>query len=103
MKELNPSVLISLNRIGDQEISTVLLYRFDNEPRVWETCVFKDNGDNNVVARYNSESEAIRGHNQLVERELMSQWDRESKKEKAQFARDNPELVARWKREQKGK
>jgi len=100
---MNPSVQISLNRIGGREISTVLLYRFDNEPKIWETCIFEDNGNSDVVARYTTEAEAITGHNQLIERELMLQWSRESKKEKAQFVRDNPELVARWKREQKGK
>ena len=63
---MTPSVQISLNRIGDREISTVLLYRFDNEPRVWETCIFEDNGNSDVVARYATESEAIAGHNSYV-------------------------------------
>jgi hypothetical protein len=63
---MNPSVQISLNRIGDREISTVLLYRFDNEPRVWETCIFEDNGNSDVVARYVTKSEAIAGHNSYV-------------------------------------
>jgi len=63
---MTPSVQISLNRIGDREISTVLLYRFDNEPRVWETCIFEDNGNSDVVARYVTESEAIAGHNSYV-------------------------------------
>jgi hypothetical protein len=63
---MNPSVQISLNRIGDREISTVLLYRFDNEPRVWETCIFEDNGNSDVVACYVTEAEAIAGHNSYV-------------------------------------
>ena len=63
---MTPSVQISLNRIGDREISTVLLYRFDNEPRVWETCIFEDNGNSDVVARYATEAEAIAGHNSYV-------------------------------------
>ena len=63
---MTPSVQISLNRIGDREISTVLLYRFDNEPRVWETCIFEDSGNSDVVARYATEAEAIAGHNSYV-------------------------------------
>jgi hypothetical protein len=42
------------------------LYRFDNEPRAWETCIFEDNGNSDVVARYATESEAIAGHNSYV-------------------------------------
>ena len=70
---MNPSVQISLNRIGDREISTVLLYRFDNEPRVWETCIFEDNGNSDVVARYTTEAEAIAGHNQIFMNEITAE------------------------------
>lgn len=70
---MNPSVQISLNRIGNKEISTVLLYRFDNEPRVWETCIFEDNGNSDVVARYDTEAEAIAGHNQIFMNEITAE------------------------------
>jgi hypothetical protein len=70
---MNPSVQISLNRIGDREISTVLLYRFDNEPRVWETCIFEDNGNSDVVARYATEAEAIAGHNKIFMNEITAE------------------------------
>ena len=70
---MNPSVQISLNRIGNKEISTVLLYRFDNEPKTWETCIFEDNGNSDVVARYATEAEAITGHNQIFMNEITAE------------------------------
>jgi hypothetical protein len=65
-----PPVQLCLNRIGGKEISTVLLPRFENEVKVWETCVFYDIGNSDVVARYVTEADAIQGHNTLILQEL---------------------------------
>ena len=66
-----PPVQISLNKINGMEISTVLLPRFSNDPKVWETCIFDDDGNSNVVSRYTREIDAINGHNRLIQHELM--------------------------------
>ena len=68
---LFPGKQIALNRVGDREISTVDLPRFPGEVEVvYETCVFFDNNDSNVVARYDSEAEAHRSHNAIVQHEM---------------------------------
>ena len=69
--QFQPPVQICLNRINDKEISTVLLPRFDNEVKVWETCVFYAKSSD-VVARYITEADAIEGHNTLVLQEFKS-------------------------------
>jgi hypothetical protein len=68
-----PPVQISLNKINGMEISTVLLPRFSNEPKVWETCIFYAKGNSNVVSRYTTEIDAINGHNRLIQHELMQE------------------------------
>ena len=66
-----PGKQIALNRVGDREISTVKLPRFPGDVKVvYETCIFFDNDDSNVVARYDSEVEAHRSHNTIVQHEM---------------------------------
>ena len=58
---------VALTRVGNLEISTVELPRFLNESRVvYETCIFPDDGLSDVVARYDSETAAARGHADIV-------------------------------------
>ena len=68
---LFPGKQIALNSVGDREISTVELPRLPGEVEVvYETCIFFDNGDSNVVARYDSEAAAQRSHNAIVQHEM---------------------------------
>ena len=57
---------VALDRVGTVEISTVKL---NSAGRGWETCLFYDNGDNNVVAQYDTEAEAVKNHKFLVQHE----------------------------------
>ena len=57
---------VALDRVGTVEISTVKL---NSAGRGWETCLFYDNGDNKVVATYDSEAEAVKNHKFLVDHE----------------------------------
>jgi hypothetical protein len=61
---------IALNRVGEMEISTVELPRFAGEDIVYETCIFYDNGNSNVVAQYKNVADAHRAHNAIVQHEL---------------------------------
>ena len=61
---------VALTRVGNLEISTVELPRFLNESRVvYETCIFPDEGNSYVVARYESIDEAKRSHAKIVAHE----------------------------------
>ena len=66
MNTFQPSQQVSLNKINDQEISTVLLPRFENEVKVWETCIFFADGSSDVQSRYVTEADAIAGHNRYI-------------------------------------
>ena len=57
---------VALDRVGTVEISTVKL---NSAGRGYETCLFYDNGDNNVVAQYDTEVEAVKNHKFLVQHE----------------------------------
>jgi len=59
-------VQISLNKINDMEISTVILPMFDNSPKVWETCIFYADGSSDIYDRYTTEAEALASHNAYV-------------------------------------
>jgi hypothetical protein len=61
---------ISLNVIGDVEISTVKLNSAAVAGDQYETCVFYESGKSNVVARYPTRERAIQGHNRLVQHEF---------------------------------
>ena len=61
---------ISLNVIGDVEISTVKLNSAAVAGDQYETCVFYEDGRSRVVARYPSRERAIQGHNRLVQHEF---------------------------------
>ena len=69
MKDLVMPEQVALDRVGDTEISTVKLNfaAFDSDQ--YETCMFYDNGDSNVVARYKTLAEAVKNHKFLVEHE----------------------------------
>ena len=84
---------ISLNKINGNEISTVLLPRFGNEPKQWETCMFYADGNSDVVCRYATEEEAINGHNRIVEHELMHKWARDNAESKSKFAEENTDFA----------
>ena len=62
-----PGNQIALTRMGSNEISTVELPRMPGDDRrVWETCIFPDQGHSEVVARYNSAEEAALGHADII-------------------------------------
>ena len=61
---------ISLNVIGDVEISTVKLNSAAVAGDQYETCLFYSNGGSNVVARYPTRDKAIQGHNRLAQHEF---------------------------------
>ena len=70
MNEFKIPEIISLNTIGDLEISTVKLNDAALEKDLYETCLFYTNGDSTVVAQYKTLAAAIRGHNRLVQHEF---------------------------------
>jgi len=54
---------VAFDRVGAVEVSTVKL----NSAGVgYETCVFYANGDNEVVARYDTLTEALANHQWVV-------------------------------------
>jgi len=57
---------IDVTRVGHVEISTVRLPKFMGEGDRYETCLFADSGTSMVVASYENRTEAIFGHNRLV-------------------------------------
>ena len=63
MKDFVMPERVALDRVGSVEISTVKL---NSAGSGWETCLFYDNGDNNVVAQYDTEAEAVKNHKFLV-------------------------------------
>jgi hypothetical protein len=69
MKDFLMPERVALDRVGTVEISTVKLNfaAFDSDQ--YETCMFYDNGDSNVVARYKTLAEAVKNHKFLVEHE----------------------------------
>ena len=50
-----------INKVGMIEVSTC--YTWDHG---WETCLFHDNGDSEVIQNYSHPSEAKRGHAYIV-------------------------------------
>jgi type IV secretory pathway component VirB8 len=60
---------VALDCVGDTEISTVKLNSAAFDSDQYETCMFYDNGDSNVVARYKTLAEAVKNHKFLVEHE----------------------------------
>ena len=67
-----PSVQLCLNEIYGTTISTVLLYKNTaSDPDKYETCIFFPNGDNNVIAVYSSNQEAIDGHNLIIRHQFL--------------------------------
>ena len=60
---------VALDCVGDTEISTVKLNSAAFGSDQYETCMFYDNGDSNVVARYRTLAEAVKNHKFLVEHE----------------------------------
>ena len=65
--QIFPGRQIVLTRVEDVEISTVELPRLPGDDRVlYETCIFPDDGLSDVVARYDSETAAARGHADIV-------------------------------------
>lgn len=68
--EFLPGKKVALTRVGNIEISTVELPRMSTDNRVvYETCIFPDEGNSYVVARYESIAEATRLHNRIVAHE----------------------------------
>lgn len=60
---------VALDRVGTVEISTVKLNSAGFGSGLYETCLFYDNGDSNVVATYDTEAEAVKNHKFLVQHE----------------------------------
>jgi hypothetical protein len=60
---------VALDCVGDTEISTVKLNSAAFGSGLYETCLFYDNGDSTVVARYETEADAVKNHKFLVEHE----------------------------------
>ena len=60
---------VALDCVGDTEISTVKLNSAAFGSDQYETCMFYDNGDSNVVARYKTLAEAVKNHKFLVQHE----------------------------------
>jgi hypothetical protein len=57
---------VSLNVINGVRISTVLLWKVrPDAPDLYETCVFEGE-DSNVLGHYDTEGEAIAGHNRIL-------------------------------------
>ena len=74
-EQMNLDRKVSMTRVRNIEVSTVLLPRMNrDEPVRWETCLFdcSGTGRSEVVERYQSLKEAVGGHViwcQRVERE----------------------------------
>jgi len=60
---------VALDRVGTVEISTVKLNSAGFGSGLYETCLFYDNGDSNVVARYETLEEATAAHAYIVRHE----------------------------------
>lgn len=57
---------IALNTICGVTTSTVLLDKLrPNDPDIYETCVFEPD-TSNVIGIYDTEDEAIAGHNRII-------------------------------------
>lgn len=69
MKDFIMPEKVALDCVGDTEISTVKLNSAAFGSDQYETCMFYDNGDSNVVARYKTLAEAVKNHKFLVEHE----------------------------------
>ena len=69
MKDFIMPEKVALDCVGDTEISTVKLNSAAFGSDQYETCMFYDNGDSNVVARYRTLVEAVKNHKFLVEHE----------------------------------
>lgn len=66
---LNPQ-RVSLNIILGVETSTVLLAKMHADDKdIYETCVF-ESGDSYVIGVYETEAEAIAGHNRIIREQL---------------------------------
>jgi len=84
-EQMNLDRKVSMTRVRNIEVSTVLLPRMNrDEPVRWETCLFdcSGTGHSEVVKRYYSLKEAAEGHVlwcQKLEREnydfLLNLWD----------------------------
>jgi hypothetical protein len=62
---------VSLNVILGVKTSTVLLPKqHANDKDIYETCVFESD-DSNVIGIYETEAEAIAGHNRIIKEQLM--------------------------------
>jgi hypothetical protein len=57
---------VAFDIVGDMEISTIKL---NSMGPGYETCIFYANGDNNVVAMYDTLEDAIGKHQWIVEHE----------------------------------
>lgn len=69
MKDFKLPEKVALDCVGDTEISTVKLNSAAVGSDQYETCMFYDNGDSNVVARYKTLAEAVKNHKLLVQHE----------------------------------
>ena len=69
MKDFIMPEKVALDCVGDTEISTVKLNSAAFGSDQYETCMFYDNGDSNVVARYKTLAEAVKNHKFLVQHE----------------------------------
>jgi len=54
---------VAFDVVGGREISTIKL---NSMGKGYETCVFYPNGDNLVVARYDTLEAAVAGHQQFL-------------------------------------
>ena len=55
---------VGLNKLGGKTVVTALI------SGTWETCIYYIDGENDIVATYDSEKKAVEGHNAIVRHEL---------------------------------
>lgn len=65
-KQFFGSEQLFLTRVGKVEVSTVRLPRYEGEPDKFETCLFHDDGNSDVVRSYRDSMDAKYGHMQTV-------------------------------------
>jgi len=53
---------IAFNKIGKTNVSTVKLNSASLAPNKYETCIFYESGDSNVVETYDTYEDAVKGH-----------------------------------------
>lgn len=61
---------VAFTRVGETEISTVKLFDLGIRRVAYETCLFYGQGGSDVVQRYETEIDALRGHIRWIKKLL---------------------------------